>query len=53
MSARPTPAGPAPNPDRRRREGGMARARAEKHFSMEAMVHGYMNVYARALEGAA
>jgi sugar transferase (PEP-CTERM/EpsH1 system associated) len=41
------------DPDRRRREGGMARARAEKHFSMDAMVHGYMNVYARALEGAA
>ena len=39
--------------DRCRREGRMARARAETQFSMDAMVRGYMNVYARALGGAA
>jgi len=39
------------DPHRRTREGLLARARAEKHFSMDAMVHGYMNVYARALGG--
>ena len=32
-----------------RREGHLARARAEAQFSMDAMVRGYMNVYARAL----
>ena len=37
------------DPDRCAREGLMARVRAEKHFSMEAMVRGYMNVYARVL----
>lgn len=41
----------ATDPARRRREGGLARARAEQHFSMEAMVRGYLNVYARALGG--
>ena len=38
------------DPDRRRREGGMARARAEQHFSMDAMVQAYLRVYASALE---
>ena len=35
--------------DRREREGSAARSRAEKEFSMEVMVRGYMDVYARAL----
>nr|WP_245795463.1 TIGR03088 family PEP-CTERM/XrtA system glycosyltransferase [Thioalkalivibrio denitrificans] len=37
------------NADRREREGKAARARAEKEFSMEAMVRGYMEVYGRVL----
>jgi sugar transferase (PEP-CTERM/EpsH1 system associated) len=35
--------------ERREREGRAARARAEKEFSMEAMVRGYMDVYSRVL----
>jgi sugar transferase (PEP-CTERM/EpsH1 system associated) len=35
--------------ERREREGSAARAGAEKEFSMEAMVRGYMEVYARVL----
>jgi hypothetical protein len=35
--------------ERREREGSAARARAEKEFSMEAMVRGYMEVYSRVL----
>jgi len=39
------------DPDRRVREGRAAREHAVARFSMEAMVRGYMDVYARVLAG--
>ncbi len=39
----------AGDPERRRREGRAARARAETEFSIDAMVNGYMRIYARLL----
>ncbi|MFP4061758.1 MAG: glycosyltransferase [Halochromatium sp.] len=37
------------DPERRQREGQAARARAERDFSLAAMVQGYLRVYAKAL----